>query len=52
LIASAKLNGLNPLAYLTNVLERIGARRTKNHVNRGSVAMDGRPADMAEPTAA
>ncbi len=29
LIASAKLNGLNPLAYLTDVLERIVAGRTK-----------------------
>ncbi len=29
MIASAKLNGRNPLAYLTDMLERIIAGRTK-----------------------
>jgi hypothetical protein len=28
---SAKLNGVEPLAWLTDVLERVGFGRTKNH---------------------
>ena len=31
LIQSCKLNGVEPLAYLTDVLQRIISRRTKNH---------------------
>jgi transposase len=31
LIQTAKLNGLDPLAYLTDVLERIVSGRTKRH---------------------
>ncbi len=31
LIATAKLNGVEPLAYLTNVLERVVSGRTRAH---------------------
>lgn len=31
LIQTAKLNGVNPMAWLTDVLERIVSGRTKNH---------------------
>jgi transposase len=31
LIQSCKLNGVEPLDYLTDVLQRIVSRRTKNH---------------------
>jgi transposase len=31
LIQSCKLNGLEPLAYLNDVLQRIVSGRTKNH---------------------
>jgi transposase len=31
LIQSCKLNGVEPLAYLTDVLQRIISGRTKNH---------------------
>ena len=31
LIQTAKLNGVDPMAYLTDVLERIVSGRTKNH---------------------
>ena len=31
LIQSAKLNGVDPMAYLTDVLERIVSGRTKAH---------------------
>ncbi len=31
LVASAKLNGVEPLAWLTDVLERMVAGRTKAH---------------------
>lgn len=31
LVQSAKLNGVEPLAWLTNVLERIVSGRTKRH---------------------
>jgi transposase len=31
LIQTAKLNGVEPLAWLTDVLERIVSRRTKSH---------------------
>jgi hypothetical protein len=31
LIRTAKLNGVEPLAWLTDVLERIVTGRTKNH---------------------
>ena len=31
LVATAKLNGVEPLAWLTNVLERRGSGRTKVH---------------------
>ena len=31
LIQTAKLNGLDPLAYLTDVLERVVSGRTKQH---------------------
>jgi transposase len=31
LIASAKLNDVKPLAWLTDVLERVVSGRTKNH---------------------
>jgi transposase len=31
LIQTAKLNDIEPVAWLTDVLERIGAGRTKQH---------------------
>ena len=31
LIQSCKLNGIEPLAYLTDILQRIVSGRTKNH---------------------
>ena len=31
LVASAKLNGVEPLAWLTDVLERMVSGRTKTH---------------------
>ena len=52
LIASAKLNGVNPLAYLTDVLERIVAGRTKITEIEALLPWNWRPAGMAELPAA
>nr|WP_039884619.1 IS66 family transposase [Acidocella sp. MX-AZ02] len=52
LIASAKLNGLNPFAYLTDVLERIVAGRTKITEIEALLPWNWRPTGMAELPAA
>jgi len=52
LIASAKMNGLNPLAYVTDVLERIVAGRTKITEIEALLPWNWRPAGMAELPAA
>jgi transposase len=53
LIASAKLNGLNPLAYLTDVLERIVAGRTKITEIEALLPWNWRPCEQMQlPTAA
>lgn len=52
LIASAKLNGINPLAYLTDVLERIVAGRTKNTGLDALLPWNWRPDSSAELAAA
>jgi transposase len=52
LIASAKLNGLNPLAYLTDVLERIVTGRTKITEIEALLPWKWRPAGMMELPAA
>ena len=51
LIATAKLNGVKPLAYLTDVLERIVSRRTKAHELHSLLPWNWRPADQTTSTA-
>ncbi len=51
-IASAKLNGLNPLAYLTDVLERIIAGQTKISAIEDLLPWNWHPATRAELQAA
>ena len=51
LIATAKLNGVEPLAYLTDVLERIVSRRTKAHELHSLLPWNWRPADRTISTA-
>ena len=44
LVATAKLNGVEPLAWLTDVLERVVSGRTKAHeLERPALELEGRP---------
>jgi len=43
LIQSCKLNGVEPLGYLTDVLRRIVSRRTKNHELHALLPWNWRP---------
>ncbi len=52
LIATAKLNGIEPLAYITDVLERIVSRQTKAHELHSLLPWNWRPADQTILTAA
>ncbi len=51
LIATAKLNDIEPLAYITDVLERIVSRRTKAHELHSLLPWNWRPADQTILTA-
>ncbi len=51
LIASAKLNGVEPMAWLTDVLERIVSGRTKANELEGLLPWNWKPLNApAEPT--
>jgi hypothetical protein len=52
LIQTAKLNGLDPLAYLTDVLERVVSGRTKQHELERLLAWNWKPTSPAALTAA
>jgi transposase len=53
LVATAKLNSLDPQTYLTDVLERIVSGRTKNHQLHELLAWNWKAArERAERTAA
>ena len=43
LVATAKLNGVEPLAWLTDVLERMVSGRTKAHELERLLPWPGRP---------
>ena len=43
LIQSCKLNGIDPLAYLTDILQRIVSGRTKNHELHALLPWNWRP---------
>ena len=52
LIATAKLNGVEPMAYLTDVLQRLVSRQTKTHELGSLLPWNWRPADQPTRTAA
>jgi transposase len=52
LIQTAKLNGLDPLAYLTDVLERVVSGRTKHHELEQLLAWNWKPTSPANLAAA
>jgi transposase len=52
LIQTAKLNGLDPLAYLTDVLERIVSGRTKQHELEQLLPWNWQPTSAAPLSAA
>lgn len=52
LLNTAKLNGLDPQTYLTDVLERIVSGRTKNHQLHELVAWNWKAARSVETPAA
>ena len=45
LIGTAKLNGIEPMAYLTDVLERIVSGRTKSHELESLLPWNWKPQD-------
>ena len=49
LIATAKLNGVEPLASLTGMLERIVSRRTKAHELHSLLPWNWHQTDQASP---
>ena len=52
LIQTAKLNGREPMAYLTDVLQRVVSGRTKAHELGSLLPWNWRPADQPTQTAA
>ena len=52
LIQTAKLNGLDPLAYLTDVLERVVSGRTKQHELEQLLPWNWQPTSAAPLSAA
>ena len=52
LIATAKLNSIEPMAYLTNVLERLVSRQIKTHELHSLLPWNWRPAEQTTLTAA
>jgi transposase len=52
LVASAKLNGVEPLAWLTDVLEQMVSGRTKAHVLERLLPWPGRRSSSRVPSMA
>jgi hypothetical protein len=52
LIQSCKLNDVEPLAYLTDVLQRVVSGRTKSHELRSLLPWNWRPGNASPTTAA
>ena len=46
LIETAKLNGVEPMAYLTDVLHRVGSGGTKAHELHSLLPWNWRPTDQ------